>query len=365
MSDSPALNIADWESRARVAMDPGAFDYYAGGAGDERTLAANRAAFDSLWLRPRALVDVSNVEPALTLFGDRLTLPVLLAPTAFHRLAHPDGELATARAAAAAGTAMVVSTLATYTFEQIAATGPGVRWMQLYFYRDRGLTTDMVKRAAAAGFRALVLTADTPRLGRRERDLRNAFQLPDDVQMANFDARHPLMTGVAGAADGRTLSNYAQDMLNPALTWKDVEWLRGITDMPVIVKGVVRADDAHLALEHGASGLVVSNHGGRQLDGAIPSIRALPEVAEAAACRVPVLMDGGVRRGADVVKALALGATAVLIGRPFLWGLAAAGEAGVRSVLDLLREELVSAMALCGTPNLGSIGRDLIVADRP
>jgi len=360
MSAPALITIADYEARAREKMDPGAFDYYAGGAGDERTLAANRAALDALWLRPRVLVDVATIDLSLTLFGDRLSMPVLVAPAAFHRLAHPEGECATARAAATAGTAMVVSTVASRTFEEVAATGPGVRWFQLYFYRDRALTEAMVRRAESAGYRALVLTADTPRLGQRERDLRNQFQLPSDVRIVNFEAQHPLERGV-GPGAGHNLQNYAQQMLNPSLTWTDVEWLRGITKMPVLVKGVLTAEDARLAVRHGAAGIVVSNHGGRQLDGAIAAAAALPEVVDAAGGKIPVLMDGGVRRGIDVLRALALGASAVQVGRPCLWGLAVDGEAGVRRVLEILREELIAAMTLSGRPSLASIDPSLLV----
>jgi 4-hydroxymandelate oxidase len=355
------LTLDDFETRARERMERGAYDYYAGGSGDELTLRANRDAFDALWLRPRVLVDVSNPQLSLTLFGDTLSLPVLLAPAAFHRLAHADGELAVARAAAAAGAAMVVSTLATFSLEDIAAAAAGPRWFQLYAYRDRSLSESMIRRAEAAGYHALVLTADTPRLGQRLRDVRGAFALPGHVRMANFEAQHPLMTRPEQSSEGRTLNNYATDMLNPSLNWKDVEWMRSITRMPVLIKGVLTAEDARLALEHGASGVIVSNHGGRQLDGALPAVRALPEVVDAVAGRVPVLMDGGVRRGTDVLRALALGASAVMIGRPYLWGLAVDGEAGVRAVIELLREQLLAAMVLSGRPTLSSIDRTLLV----
>jgi 4-hydroxymandelate oxidase len=354
------ITLADVEARAREVMDPAAFGYYAGGAGDEITLAANRAALEQIFLRPRVLVDVANVDTALTLFGDRLSMPVLIAPTAFHRLAHPEGECATARAAAALGTAMIVSTLATRTLEEIAASSPGPRWFQLYFYRDRALTAELIQRAEAAGFRALVLTADTPRLGQRERDLRSGFQLPDDVRMANFEARHPLMARVESQRLERTLVNYANEMLNPSLTWDDVTWLASVTRMPLVLKGVLTAEDARRAVTSGVRGIVVSNHGGRQLDGAVATARALPEVVDAAAGQVPVLMDGGIRRGVDVLRALGLGATAVLVGRPILWGLAAGGEAGVTRVLEILRNELEAAMALSGRPTLAGIDRSLI-----
>jgi 4-hydroxymandelate oxidase len=356
------LTVADFEALARAKMERGAFDYYAGGADDERTLEANASAFDDLWIRPRVLVDVSKPDPSLELFGDRLSMPILLAPAALHQLAHPEGERAVARAAARAGTAMVVSTIATYSLEDVAAAAQGTRWFQLYLYRDRGVSGAMVRRAEAAGYHALVLTVDTPRLGRRLRDQRNGFELPDSIRLANFDESTLPSTSFSRPGEGRTLTGSARILLNDALTWPDIEWLRGLTRMPVLIKGVLTAEDARLAVEHGASGVVVSNHGGRQLDGAIPAVRALPEVVDAVAGRIPVLVDGGVRRGTDVLRALALGARAVMVGRPYLWGLAADGEEGVTRVLEILREELVSAMVLSGHPTLATIDRALLAA---
>lgn len=354
------ITVADFESLARARMERAAFDYYAGGADDELTLEANARAFDELWLRPRVLVDVSEPDTSVTLFGDQLSTPILLAPAALHRLAHPEGERAVARAAARAGTVMVVSTIATYSLEEVAAASQGPRWFQLYLYRDRGVSAAMVHRAEAAGYRALVLTVDTPRLGTRRRDRRNAFQLPDHVRLANFDEATLPSTNFSGSSQERTLTGSARILLNDALTWRDVEWLRRLTRMPVLVKGILTAEDAKLALEHGAHGIVVSNHGGRQLDGAMPTVRALPEVVEAAAGRIPVLLDGGVRRGTDVLRSLALGAAAVLVGRPYLWGLAADGEAGVSRVLEILRDELTAAMVLSGRPTIASVDRTLI-----
>jgi 4-hydroxymandelate oxidase len=257
---------------------------------------------------------------------------------------------------------MVVSTIATYSLEDVAAAAQGTRWFQLYLYRDRGVSGAMVRRAEAAGYHALVLTVDTPRLGRRLRDQRNGFELPDSIRLANFDESTLPSTSFSRPGEGRTLTGSARILLNDALTWPDIEWLRGLTRMPVLIKGVLTAEDARLAVEHGASGVVVSNHGGRQLDGAIPAVRALPEVVDAVAGRIPVLVDGGVRRGTDVLRALALGARAVMVGRPYLWGLAADGEEGVTRVLEILREELVSAMVLSGHPTLATIDRALLAA---
>jgi 4-hydroxymandelate oxidase len=305
-------------------------------------------------------VDVSCRDLATTVLGARVEMPILVAPMAFHRLAHADGELATARAASAAGTVMTVSTLATTSLEAVREASIGVLWFQLYIFRDRDVTRALVQRAEASGYAAIVLTVDTPVLGRRERDVRGRFQLPPELTMAN------LLPGLADTfpdvAAGSALSAYAADMLDPSVTWPDLEWLRSITRLPIVVKGIVRGDDAARAVEHGAAAIVVSNHGGRQLDTAIATIRALPEVSEAVAGRVEVMLDGGVRRGTDVVKALALGARAVLVGRPLLWGLALGGEDGVREVLALLRDELDLAMALCGCGSVHDITHDLVAA---
>jgi 4-hydroxymandelate oxidase len=361
-ASAPPLNAADWEARARARMEPSAFDYFAGGAGDEGTLADNARSWSQWLLRPRALVDVGTIDTSVELLGARLAMPVLIAPMAFQRLAHPDGELATARAAAALGTAMIVSTVASVSLEHIAASADAPRWFQLYIYKDRGLARGLVERAERAGYRAIVLTVDTPVLGRRERDLRNRFELPAGIVQANFETDHPLLLGRRGDDNPVDFAAYANTSLDPTLTWEALATLRSWTKLPVLVKGVVTAEDARFALAHGVAGIVVSNHGGRQLDGAIPTARALPEVVEAVAGAVPVLVDGGIRRGADVLRALALGARAVLVGRPCLWGLAVDGEAGVHAVLDMLRQELESAMALAGRPSLASVDRTLVVA---
>ena len=338
-------------------MERSAYDYYAGGSGDERTLAANRSAFDAIALRPRVLVDVSAVETRTTVLGQPLALPVMLAPTAFTRLAHPDGEMAAARAARAAGTIMIGSTLSTCALEEVAESCGGGLWFQLYVYKDRGMTRELVARAEAAGYRALVLTVDTPYLGRRYRDVRNRFVLPEGISMRNFEAA---MSNAAGWGAHSSFSAYVHDLFDATLTWDSVDWLRSQTGLPVLVKGVLTAEDARLAVEHGVAGVIVSNHGGRQLDGAVASIEALPEVADAVGDRAEVLMDGGVRRGTDVLKALALGARAVCIGRPYLWALAVDGEAGVSDVLRILRDELTLAMGLSGRASVESVDRTLV-----
>ena len=354
----PFLNLAEIEVAARERLTPLAYEYYVGGANDEVTVRENRAAFERLALRYRVLVDVSRRSTSTTVLGMPVDFPVLVAPTAFQRLACDDGEIATARAAAASGTIMILSTASTCTIEDVAASGAPL-WFQLYVYADRGLTKALVERAEASGMRAIVLTVDAPILGRRERDLRNRFHLPDGVRLANVPSSGsvPMPTGHGESG----LANHFASGIDPGLTWRDVEWLRSLTKLPLLIKGIVRGDDAARAVDHGAAGVIVSNHGGRQLDTAVASVRALPEVADAVAGRAEVLLDGGVRRGTDVIKAIALGARAVLLGRPVVWGLAAAGESGARRVLDLLRAEIDLAMALCGCPTVGDISRDLVI----
>jgi 4-hydroxymandelate oxidase len=357
--DAPEpINVADFEAIARERLPRAVYDYFASGAGDEVTLRANRAAFERIAVRYRVLVDVSRRELATVVLGARVSMPILIAPTAFHCLASPEGEVATARAAGAAGTVMVLSTLATRSVEEVAAAARGPLWFQLYVYKDRGATRDLVRRVEAAGARALVLTVDAPLLGRRERDVRNRFGLPPGLAVKNLA---PAGLGDLPAAPGDSgLAAYFAAQLDPALTWADLEWLRSITALPIVVKGIVRGDDAARAVACGAAGVVVSNHGGRQLDGAPATIDALPEVADAIGGRAEVLLDGGVRRGTDVLKALARGARAVLVGRPILWGLASGGEAGARAVLELLRAELDLALALAGAPAVEHVGRDLL-----
>ena len=349
-------NVFDYEQLARERLDPGAYDYYAGGAGDERTLRDNVDAFSRLRLRPRALVDVSNATTATTVLGSELSMPLLVAPVAFQRMAHPDGEAGMARAAAAAGTIMVLSTLATSTPAEVAAAAPEApRWFQLYCFTDRGLTRSLIDQAQAAGYRAIVLTVDAPRLGRRERDLRSAWEIPDDVLVPNF-----------AAAAGRPTGGTPADMfslMDQSLDWNDFEQLASACELPLLVKGIITAEDAELACEHGAAGVIVSNHGGRQLDGAIATIDALPEVVEAVDGRVEVLVDGGVRRGADVARALALGARAVLAGRGPLWGLAARGEQGALEVLELLRAEIELALLLLGAATPGDVRRSHVARE--
>ncbi len=356
---SDPINLAEFEALAADRLSTMARDYYASGAMDEITLRDNREAFDRIAIRYHVLAGVGERDLSTPILGRRHDWPLLIAPTAFARLAHEDGEIAVARAAAAAGVTQVLSTLSTTSLEDVAQAAPaGTRWFQLYVFRDRGVTADLVRRAEAAGYEAIVLTVDAPLLGRRERDARNRFALPEGLTIANLSRS---MGRVDSDGGDSGLFQFFASLVDPGLTWDDLEWLCSITALPVLVKGVVRGDDAERAVGHGAAGVIVSNHGGRQLDTAISSIDALTDVAEAVDGRAAVLMDGGVRRGTDIVKALALGASAVLIGRPVLWGLAAGGEVGVARVLALLRAELDLAMALCGARSVDDLWPDLLV----
>lgn len=351
------VNLYDFEAAARGRLSTMAYDYYAGGANDEISLRENHAAYDRIPLRYRVLRDVSHRELATMVLGERVSMPVLVAPTAFHGLAHPEAEVATARAAGAAGTILVLSTLSNASVEEVARAASGPIWFQLYVYKDRGATVDLIRRVEAAGFSALMLTVDAPILGRRERDVRNHFHLPPGLSAKSMTA-----AGMGNLPEGAEsgLAAYFESLLDPSLSWRDLEWLRSVTGLHILVKGIVRGDDALRAVECGAAGVVVSNHGGRQLDTAPATIDVLPEVVDAAGEKGEVLVDGGVRRGTDVVKAIALGARAVMVGRPILWGLAVQGEAGVLRVLEMLRAEVDTAMALCGCPSVRDIDRDLL-----
>ncbi len=343
------INVADYEALAAEKLEPGPHGYFAGGAGDERTLHSNLAAFTRYRLRPRVLVDVSQVSTATTVLGTGISMPLIVAPVAFQRLVDPDGEVAMARAAAAAGTIMTLSTIATSRPSEIAAECPAApRWFQLYCFRDRGVTRALIDEAVECGFEAIALTVDAPRAGRRERDFRHTFVVPEGIHA-------PAVAAATGSE--RPLSvQEVFSLIDPSLTWDDVETLVSETDLPVLLKGIQTAEDAALAVEHGATGIVVSNHGGRQLDGVAPTLEILPEVVDAVAGGCEVLMDGGIRRGTDVVTALALGAKAVLVGRAPLWGLAVGGEEGARTVLELLRAETELALTLLGCPTPASVG---------
>jgi isopentenyl diphosphate isomerase/L-lactate dehydrogenase-like FMN-dependent dehydrogenase len=365
----PIVNLFDFEEIARQKLPKEIYDFIAGGAEDEVSLNRNRSAWNRYQLVPRMLVDVSHVDTATEVLGQRISAPVLLAPVAYHCLSDPEGEKATSRAAATSDTVMILSTMSTTRLEDVAEAAPGApRWFQLYVYPRREITKALVRRAEAAGYSALCLTVDVPYLGRRERDFYNRLQFPDGTEPANFrgliDMERPvgrLGRDLSGhAVSGSELAAQAASLISPAITWEDVDWLRSITSLPVLLKGVLAAADAKIALDHGVAGIVVSNHGARQLDGVPAPVEVLPQVVDVVAGSVPVLVDGGVRRGTDVVKALALGAQAVLIGRPYIWGLAAEGEAGVCRAYSMLRAEFELAMALCGCRTVSEISGALV-----
>ena len=349
MRQARPINLADYEALAEAACEPGYWGYVAGGAGDEITLRDNVEAFRRRVLRPRMLVDVSEVTTRTIVLGSEISMPLMVAPTSLQRITHADGEPALAAAAAEAGTVYTLSSLGSYRPRELAEAldGETPRWFQLYWSRDRDFTRELVSEAAASGFGALVLTVDLPETGPRERDHRSGFKLPTDLPMPN------LPRGLVGV-------DYFHDTLgaivDTSITWRDLEWLRAECPLPLVLKGILTAEDATLACEHSAAGIVVSNHGGRQLDGVPATLDALPEVVEAVGGRAEVYLDGGVRRGTDVAKALALGARAVFVGRPALWGLAAGGREGARHVLEILQAEIRLALVLLGCPTPGDVG---------
>jgi 4-hydroxymandelate oxidase len=342
----PLISLLDLEALAEARLEPAAFAYYAGGAADEVTLRDNPMAWARHRLRPRVLVDVSTVDPSTTVLGAPVAMPVGVAPTALHGLAREEAELATARAAARAGVLFCLSSLASRPMEDLAGVD-GPRWYQLYAHSDRGITADLVARAAASGYRAIALTVDLPVFGRRERELRSGFAQPSAAGYGNF-ARYARDGDVAAVTAGLHTS---------LLTWDDLAWLREESELPLVLKGVLTAEDARLAVEHGMAGVWVSNHGGRQLDRTPASADVLEEVATAVDGRAEVYVDGGIRRGSDVLAARALGATAAFVGRPMLFALAAGGEEGVAEALGVLRAELENAMALLGTPAVADVTR--------
>ncbi len=374
MSGTPQLGeipddvvaLADYMAHARSRLDENAWAYFSGGAADELTLHANRTAWDQLVLHPRVLRGLAGGHTRQTLLGRVLEHPILLAPVAFQRMAHPDGELGTAYAAAAQGAGLVLSTQASTSLEQISQAiiqdeGRGPLWFQLYLQHDRGFTQGLVQRAEAAGYEALVLTVDAPANGARDRERRAGFKLPDGISAINL-AHLPkpraasLLPGQSAMFDG---------LLTTAPTWSDIDWLQSITRLPILLKGILHEDDARQAAQMGVAGLIVSNHGGRTLDTAIPTAWALPRIAQAVGPDMPLLVDGGIRRGTDVLKAIALGADAVLIGRPYVHALATAGALGVAHVIRLLRDELEIAMALTGCATLGDITPAVLFKHHP
>ena len=353
------LDLDELERDAASTLGEMAYAYYSGGAQEERLLEENVEAWRGWHLNPTVLVDVSQISTSTTVLGDEIMAPIIVAPSAVHRLAHSDGELATARAASESGTIMTLSSLSSTPLEDVAAAGGGApQWMQIYILKDRGRTRDMVERVAASGFRSLVLTVDAPVSGLRSSEIRRGVHLPEDLDLPNLadltDARNP----------GEGFMAVVGRQFDPSLTVDDVTWLAELTDLPVIVKGVARGDDAVRCFEAGARGVIVSNHGARQLDDAPPTARMLPEVVDALQGRTEVFVDGGLRRPADVVKALALGARAVLLGRPILWALAAGGDAGVQDLLTWFTLELRRTMALCGARSIEEIESSLVIPAR-
>ncbi len=359
MNSDLLLNTGDYAAAARSKLPKDVFDYYDGGALDEVALRENVASWERLKLYYRVLAGVGPRDMSTTVLGHRVSMPILVAPTAFHKLACEQGEIATARAAKAAGTLFILSSLSNTAMESVFAQAASPRWFQLYIYKDREITLELVKRAEAAGAQAIVLTVDAPGLGTRERDTRNNFRLPDGLTVENLA---PLGKGRFPEVKGSGLAAYVRANFKQDLGFGDLDWLCGSTRLPVVVKGVIRGDDARRAAEHGAKAVVVSNHGGRQLDTAPATSEALPYVVDAMGDRCEIYVDGGIRRGSDVLKAIALGARAVLVGRAVLWGLCLAGEQGATQVLEILRRELDEAMLLCGCTKLSDIGRQLLAA---
>lgn len=352
------VNLAEFERYAKNTLPRNAHDYYASGSNDMITLRENRAAYSRLRILPRVLVDVSKITTKTTILGDPVDSPICIAPSAMQQMAHPDGELATSRAAGKSKTLMTLSSWSTVALEDVAAAAPsGLRWFQLYVYKDREITKELIKRAEKAGYKALAITVDTPILGRREPDLKNRFALPSHLTMGNFkhlSEEHSGGTKKAGT-QGSGLASYVSALIDQTLTWDDIDWVRRHTKMKIVVKGIMTVEDALIAVENGVDGIWVSNHGARQLDTTPATIEVLPEIARAVAGRAEVYLDGGVMRGTDVFKALALGARAVFLGRPVLWGLAHSGEDGVTNVLKLINDEFVLAMKLAGCIQLENI----------
>ncbi|HWY59263.1 MAG TPA: alpha-hydroxy acid oxidase [Terriglobales bacterium] len=351
------FSLRDMEVEAQRRLDPAVYDYFAGGADDEFTVVSNETAFARIGLLPRMLCGVGRAKLETTLLDCPLSMPILIGPTAFHQLAHPEGERATARAAAVAGTIMIVSMASTVAIEEVAASarqaagGESNLWFQIYLQPDLGFTESVIQRAEASGCSALVVTVDSPTFGRRERDLRNGFSdLPSGMCCENL--REPM--------EGKGHSKVRKIVFSPELSWKDLDWLRKVTRLKIVLKGILHPEDAKLAVCHGADAVLVSNHGGRQLDTVPATIDLLPAIVDAVNGKIPLLLDGGIRRGTDALKALALGADAVAIGRPVLWGLALGGEAGVAQVLEMLRSELDRALTLCGCGSVHDLTQDLL-----
>lgn len=353
------VNLFEYEALAMERIPKPQYDYIAGGATDEITLRRTRLVYDSIMLRPRMLVDVGQRDLSTTVLGETISFPVMLDPAGGHGKAHPEAELASARAAGSAGTVMVLSSASTYTLEDVAHAATGPIWFQQYFFRDRGLTLEMARRAEDAGYTAICMTVDAKIRPKRERNIRNGYVSPPSPNYASLEL-HPHSWEFNTDAPASLM-----DIRDPSATWSDLEWIASNIRLPIVVKGIMTAEDGKLCADHGAKALIVSNHGARYLDTTLATIEVLPQVAEAVDGRIEVYLDGGIRRGADVFKALALGARAVLIGRPLFWGLAVDGEAGVLAVLDMLRDELDMTMGMCGRTTSASIDLDTLAGVSP
>jgi 4-hydroxymandelate oxidase len=355
------VNTKDFEEHAARSLPKEVYEFLAGGSCDEYSIKANLKAFRRIELRPRVLVDVSRVDMTCTILGKTLVSPMIVAPMAFQKLAHPEGELAMARAAAASQIGYSLSLNATQSIEDVAKTAPGLpnrtNWFQLYVLEDRGLTKEIIERAFAAGHNGLIITTDRPVRGKRDRDIKNGFHIPKEMKPGNLPGGFAAgNTPVGGAFSG----DDGTQTIDPSLSWRHLDWIRSVSKMPLILKGILHPLDAAKAVDSGVDAIIVSNHGARNLDGVIPPIEALGEVVDAVNGRAEIVVDGGIRRGTDILKALALGARAVLIGRPLLWGLAVSGETGVKQVIDILNEELRIAMSLTGCASLAGIKPDIL-----
>ncbi|MDA2920940.1 alpha-hydroxy-acid oxidizing protein [Desulfobacterota bacterium AH_259_B03_O07] len=353
------INVFDFEIFARDKIEKSAYDYYAGGAGDELTLNENIQAFQRIKLKPRVLRNVSNRDLTTTVLGQKISCPIIIAPTGMQGMAHPDGERAMSMAAGKFKTIMTLSTLSNESIEDVKKESNNPLWFQLYILKDRSITESVVRRVEKADYSALVLTVDAPVLGLRERDSRNKFKIPDNLTLKNLSGSE-----YESMSASKHFGDFISNAFDPAISWKDIEWLKSITSLPILIKGILSPNDAVLAIEQGVKGIICSNHGGRQLDTVIATIDALTEIVDAVEGKVPVLIDGGIRRGTDVLKAIAIGADAILIGRPALWGLAYNGAEGVIKVLQLLKNEFDSAMALCGFSSIEQLkkeGKEIIV----
>ncbi|CAL7949813.1 unnamed protein product [Xylocopa violacea] len=351
--------VEDFEKYAYSHLTPSVRDYYNSGAGEQFSLSLNKEAFKRFRIRPRFLRDVSRRDISTTILGEKITMPLGVAPAAMQRMAHPEGECANARAAQAAGTIYILSTISTSSIEEVAEAAPkAIKWFQLYIYNDRNVTRNLVSRAERAGFKALVLTVDAPLFGDRRADIRNKFSLPTHLRLGNFEGEMSVKINTAKSGSG--LSEYVMNLFDASLSWDDIKWLKSITKLPIVLKGILTPQDAELAIQHGAAAIIVSNHGARQVDTLPATIEALAEIADAVNGRIEIYMDGGVRQGIDVFKALALGAKMAFVARPALWGLSYGGEDGARQVLEVFRKEIDLAFALTGCATVADVKRDMV-----